>query len=74
MNQNLSEAAMNWMTKNINISKDIPINYSDKEVDHKEYVEGKIYLLSPVVNPWNARLNAVTEKICIKTPISHNNK
>ena len=50
------------------------MNYSDKEVDHKEDVEGKIYLLGPVVNPWNAGLNTITVKIQIKTAISPNKK
>ena len=43
------------------------MKYSDKEVDHKEDVEGQVYLLGGVFQPWYAGLHAVTELISSQT-------
>ena len=61
MNQNLSEAAMNWEAMQINIQLPILQAHPDEEVDHEEDVEGKVDLLGCVFHPWGARFHAVSE-------------
>ena len=59
MNQNLSEAAMNWGAMQINIQFPIFQAHPDEEVDHEEDVEGKVYLLCGVLCPRHTRLHRV---------------
>ena len=61
MNQNLSEAAMNWEAMQINIQLPILQAHPDEEVDHEEDVEGKVNLLGRVFHPWSAGFHAVSE-------------
>ena len=60
MNQNLSEAAMNWEAIQINIQFPIFQAHPDEEVDHEEDVEAKVDLLGRVLQPRNTRLHIVT--------------
>ena len=65
MNQNLSEAAMNWGAMQINIQFPIFQAHPDEEVDHEEDVECEVNLLGGVFLPWNILLDAQTVyKIC----------
>ena len=43
------------------------LQHPDEEVDHKEDVEGQVYLLGGVLQPWYAGLHAVTELISSQT-------
>ena len=65
MNQNLSEAAINWGNGFINVNKQRILawaTYSDEKVDHEEDVECQIYLLRGVLRPGHAGLHSVTEE------------
>ena len=61
MNQNLSEAAMNWEAMQINIQLPIFQAHPDEEVDHEEDVEGKVDLLGRVFNPGGACFHSIPE-------------
>ena len=37
------------------------ISHPDEEVDHEEYIEGQVNLLSGVLRPGNAGLHCVTK-------------
>ena len=67
MNQNLSEAAMNWEAMQINIQLPIFQAHPDEEVDHEEDVECQVYLLGCVLQPRYTGLHAVTELIVSQT-------
>ena len=60
MNQNLSEAAMNWEAMQINIQVPIFQAHPDEEVDHEEDVECEIELLSCILGPGYTGLHSVT--------------
>ena len=62
MNQNLSEAAMNWEAMQINIQFPIFQAHPDEEVDHEEDVEGEVDLLSGVLCPGKTSLDRVTNR------------
>ena len=61
MNQNLSEAAMNWnkFYFEIQIWRKKSA-HPNEEVDHEENVETKVDLLGCVLQPRNTRLHIVT--------------
>ena len=68
MNQNLSEAAMNWVLQIWdgafvnNYFQYISLKlkaHPDEEVDHEEDVEGKVNLLGGVLNPGSACLHTI---------------
>ena len=73
MNQNLSEAAMNWEAMQINIQLPILQAHPDEEVDHEEDVEGKVNLLGRVFHPWSASFHAVSGTKVIKQKSKSNN-
>ena len=43
----------------------------DKEVDHEEYVEGQVYLLSGVLLPGDALLHPLTDVTSYNSSASH---
>ena len=70
MNQNLSEAAMNW--EKIDFYQTFWFHettlvaaHPDEEVDHEEDVETKVDLLSCVLKPRNTGLHIVTADVAI---------
>ena len=70
MNQNLSEAAMNW--EKIDFYQTFWFHetmlvaaHPDEEVDHEEDVETKVDLLSCVLKPRNTCLHIVTVNVAI---------
>ena len=66
MNQNLSDAAMNLGEKGkLSISGnflDQITLYPDEEINHKEDIEAKVYLLCFIRRPRNTSLNRVAVK------------
>ena len=60
INQNLSDAAMNWKINNkLTTWFQDPLRaYSDEEVDHEKDVEGEIDLLGGVLHPGCACLHS----------------
>ena len=69
MNQNLSEAAMNWEKVDFNqkfwFHETKLVAHPNEEVDHEEDVETKVDLLSCVLKPRNTGLHIVTADVAI---------
>ena len=67
MNQNLSEAAINWRKTNFKFCffyiKQKNKTHPNEEVDHEENIESKVDLLRSVLKPRNTRLDIVTVSI-----------
>ena len=70
MNQNLSEAAMNWGSQIQNMNwqcngskckKENAKTHPDEEVDHEEDVEGEVDLLGGVLHPRGACFHTIPE-------------
>ena len=83
MNQNLSDAAMNWGRKEqiVNIGQFSWSNnaYPDEKINHKEDIEAKVDLLCFILRPGNTSLNRVAVKKirnikCFDTNINFKNK
>ncbi len=69
MNQNLSEAAMNYKmeSKTHIYSHTHTVTHSNEEVNHEEDVEGEVNLLGGVLHPRDAGLYTVTAMNTIST-------